>query len=202
MTTITDAATLAAIKTAYDNSDWQNAYKLIYEAITHGGDSTEDTRIPNDGVDEAVAIWINGAIHVNANDSFFGTYIRNYTKEQYKLRSGLVLTDQQTQRVSNDIAKSFVADVLDHHGTIPTLQAIAKYDAGAAASDIFEGAASSTGAKNYSPWAGTVLFTNLGDGEYFSDWIANSGTSTFKVESGTYDLGSGPIKFVASSLLS
>jgi hypothetical protein len=75
---------------------------------------------------------------------------------------------------------------------VPSLQTIGAIDAGAAASLVYRDQASSTVAPNYSPWAGTVLFTNLGDSSFFTSWIldlkSNTALEGRKVESGTYDL--------------
>lgn len=70
---------------------------------------------------------------------------------------------------------------------MPDIHEVGLIDAGAAASEVFTDA-SSTGAPNYSPWAGTTLFSYLGDTSFFTEWVATNDTSPFKIESGTYDL--------------
>ncbi len=189
--TITDQAVLEAIRQAALAGNWQGAYQAVIDQITtkrfgdnNGGAYSQD--VPAAGVDEAVWIWVNGAKNVNSSNGSFATYIREYTKDQYYYRTGNVLVDQQIQRASNNVAANFISQLLygkptgnDPNnfardfakpaisGLLPDLHTIGGLDAGGAASQVFNLDASSTGERNYSPWAGTVLFTNLGDGSFY-----------------------------------
>ncbi|MFZ4703981.1 MAG: hypothetical protein ACOYMG_28385, partial [Candidatus Methylumidiphilus sp.] len=114
--------------------------------------------------------------------------IREYTELQYQLRSGVTMSPSILQIASNEIAANFLTEIVNGGGVLPNLDTVGRVDAASAAANLFNGLASSTHANNYSPWAGTVLFTNLGDAEFFNNWIANDGTSFNKQESGAYDL--------------
>jgi Ca2+-binding RTX toxin-like protein len=105
------------------------------------------------------------------------------------------------QLASDEIARNFILTLfgvtpadgatlteVPAQAALPSLYEIGNIDAAAAASEIFENSTVSSGGRNYSPWAGTVLFTNLGDNSFFKDWVLAQGTSTFKREPGTYDL--------------
>ena len=194
MSQITDQQAIDAIKDAYNAGNWQQAYSLVYDALNALGDTPP-----------AVLVWVGGALKVNSNSGAFASYIRDYTARQYELRTGEALntgTSGPIQVASDKIAQRFVAtlfgklsDPLDDPPaqltgeysalTVPTLHQIGGIDAAAAASEVFK--LPSTG-NNYSPWAGTVLFTNLTDGSFFNDWVLTLGTSGQKKEPGTYDL--------------
>jgi hypothetical protein len=166
---------------------------------------------PTNPDDQAAWIWIGGAKNVNANSGAFASYIRNYTAEQYLLRTGQNIPggvgtdpDGLIQAASDKIAQRFVASLFgkldDPNGnpeavidgeftslTLPDLDTIGRIDAGAAASGIFA-STSPDGMKNYSPWAGTLLFTRLNDPSFFQNWVLTKDANTFKKETGTYDL--------------
>jgi Ca2+-binding RTX toxin-like protein len=200
MTQITDQDTIDAIQAAYNAHDWQKTYQLVDNylvAIMNPLDHTNDER--------AVRVWVEGARDVNGNTGRFASYIRDYTAEQYELRTGEPLDTGNSgpiQVASDKIAQRFIATLFGELAnatddppdqltgtftslTIPSLHTIGLIDAGAAASEVFN--LPSTGS-NYSPWAGTVLFTNLGDNTFFNQWVLSLGTDTFKREPGTYDL--------------
>lgn len=165
-----------------DSTKWADFYGAAYDIITVyteelvPGEPPITHASPIVGVDPAAWLWLRGAINVNSGGGTFGQYIRDYTKLQYKYRSGDELSDQAFQDASNIIARRFADDLVD--GTVgnlqwhfPTLDRIGTHDAGAAAAEVFTGSASSTGAPNPSAWAGTVLFASLGDPSYFTNWI-------------------------------
>ena len=189
---ITDQSVINQIQAAIAANDWQLGYQLVLNEITETIHlETGDVLELKAGVDPAVWTWISGAKNVNADSGAFAGYIRDWTERQYELRSGHGGADIQS--ASNDIAKSFLEDLFKTtdgklSGELPNIERIAVYDAGKTAAGVFHADRSSTGEANYSPWAGTVLFANLGDGEPFAKWINKVGTDGFKQEAGTYDL--------------
>jgi hypothetical protein len=212
VTTITDISTISAIQNAYNNQQWQAAYQLVFDAISteaiiqDPSGATYDQVNPSVGVDPAVWIWIAGAKNVNGNHGAFASYIRDYTAEQYTLRTGQPIPDGLVQSTSNLIAQRFIADLfgaldgptasppLSIAGsfaslTLPTLDQVGGIDAAAAAAGIFNNTTAS-GAPNYSPWAGTLLFTRLNDPVFFRDWVLTIKSNSNKQEDGTYDLAS------------
>ncbi|MGJ8514640.1 hypothetical protein [Carnimonas bestiolae] len=198
---IKDQQKLAAIWAAANAEDWPATYAAAVDALS---DPDHPGR-PAEGVDIAVYTWISGAQGVNSNQGAFAHYIRDQTKLQYQLRTGETPDDweERIQNASDKIAENFAKTLLGvdlvndpdaplpsappTSAVVPSIHDVGLIDAGAAASEVFTDA-SSTGAPNYSPWAGTALFSYLGDTSFFNDWIANSDTNQFKVESGTYDL--------------
>ncbi len=166
------------------STPWSTVYDQILSYITTtetNPASGETSVVLLPGVDEAVAIWVTGAEQVNADQGPFAEYIRQYTALQYSIRnpSAPPLPDGQIQAASNTIADRFVGDILNTH-LLPDLDQTGRIDAAPAAALIFGG--------NFSPWAGTVLFTNLGDGTFFNDWVLQLGINDHKQEPGTYDL--------------
>lgn len=212
MTTITDQQQIDAIQSAYNSQNWQLAYKLVFDAITTMTTVQDSISLnPSPGVDPAVWLWISGARNVNSDNGAFANYIRDYTAEQYLLRTGQSVPGGTTtspsaliQVTSNIISKRFIADLFGllpgpeatppdqitgsfTSLTLPDLNRVGAIDAGAAASTIFNGT-TADGSNNYSPWAGTVLFTQLGENSFFKDWVLTTGTNDHKQELGTYDL--------------
>src|SRR5258708_26110769 len=121
MTTITDQATINAIQAAYNaasiSGNWQTAYQLVFDAITtetfiqDPSGATFDQVNPSAGVDPAVWIWVAGAQKVNSNTGPFAQYIRNYTAEQYLLRTGTQIGPNDIQEASTSIAKRLSAAI-------------------------------------------------------------------------------------------
>jgi len=210
MTTITDPTAIAAVRSAYDQHNWQAAYKAVLNAITTITLVPDGSGLliqgPASGVDPAVWTWIAGAVNVNGNSGAFASYIRDYTAEQYLVRTGIALDTGTTgpiQVASDKICQRFILDLFGQlsdpnqqnlpatipDGTydslmLPDLREIGAIDAGAAASEIFE-----LPTNDYSPWAGTVLFAQIGEDSFFKDWILTTDkVSGFKIEPGTYDL--------------
>ncbi|WP_354135997.1 hypothetical protein [Bradyrhizobium sp. LB11.1] len=163
---------------------------------------------PSSGVDPAVWLWVSGARYVNSATGAFANYIRQYTAEQYFLRTGEALDistnpSGELQKASNLIAQRFILtlfgvplppnptnplppilDLSPGSLVLPDLHQVGLVDAGAAAAAVFPDV-------NYSPWAGTVLFSQLGDNSFFKDWVLTTdATNGYKKEAGTYDLAS------------
>ena len=193
---ILDSQTRSKILADRDGQNWRAAYADVYQAITQITYDAEQNpyESPVDGVDEAVWLWVKGGAAVNANSGAFASYIRNYTARQYQLRTGNVLDNGQPagtdtiQTASDAIIQNFLGTLIEtNNWEIPTLHIVGLDDAAAAASGVFK-IATTSGQANSSPWAGTVLFTDLGDDSFFKDWILTNSTSGFKQEPGTYDL--------------
>jgi hypothetical protein len=172
---------------ATSNKSYQPVYQYIYDQITYNG-------APATGVDKSVWLWVKGALGVNSNDGgYFSDYIRDWTAAEYQLQNGRAIPASgagSIQDASNDIAARFANDILntfnDNPGhDLPSLSRTGVHDAGSVASKIF--------GNNYSPWAGTILFTYLGEGSYVRNGLLNVGTTTvngilYKAIPGTYDL--------------
>lgn len=204
---------LDAVKRHYQNgsSDWSDVYQTIIDNISSAN------------VDPAVLIWIAGAKNVNTNNGAFAQYIRQYTANQYQYRTGNTLSDATLQKASDTIAARFSYQLLFNSVppevvgfdsffdsstggaarpldlTVPNLHSVGAIDASAAASKIFlpngngDPSPTSTGKANSSPWAGTVLFTQLGDSSFLENWMLqpdgnHSWEGGVKIEPGAYDL--------------
>lgn len=198
---ITDQEKLQVIWDAAKAGDWPAVYAASVDALT----APNHTNEPIEGVDIAVYTWLRGAYNVNSNQGAFAHYIRDQTKLQYELRTEHIPDDWEAriQNASDKIAENFaktlfgvdlssdpnapLPDTLPLSAKVPNIHEVGLIDAGSAASEVFTDA-SSTGASNYSPWAGTTMFSFLGDTSFFTEWVTTNDTSSFKVESGTYDL--------------
>ncbi len=191
-------------------------YQYIFEQISDvdsNGNYIPKSTLTSE--EQSAWLWVEGAIGVNSNDGeFFSDFIRDYTAEQYQIRYGQTLGDNDNdtiddlQDASNDIAIAFAEDILNisQNGTInqnhelPPLSRIGEHDAGAVAATVFNGTDHGlTYSENYSGWAGTLLFPYLGNGAIGSETIEDSFTHQWllidddpnddrKALSGTYDL--------------
>jgi Ca2+-binding RTX toxin-like protein len=212
--TITNTATINALRDAYNARNWQQAYTLVLDALAAAtapievpvtdpltGVQTGTTiqYVPDPSIPANVTTWIAGALKVNANSGAFAGFIRDYTSQQAFLREGVPLDPQKLQDTSNLIAQRFIATLFNpalqvtddppqslgvNTGLggliVPSLEAVGRIDASAAASVAL--------GKNFSPWAGTTLFASLGEGKFFREWVLKLGTDDFKREPGAYDL--------------
>ncbi len=193
------SAALASPGTVTYPDSYYNVYSTIFDMISDIGPGSEKIPASTLTADEInVWLWLRGAMQVNANDgSYFSDFIREYTAEQYHLRTGETLDEEDIQTASNNIAKAFAEDILniftppvdDPSATdpnpnptyeLPSILETGQFDAGAIAAGIFD--------NNYSPWAGTILFPMLGVRELTEDWLLNNNTTDQKKEPGTYDL--------------
>jgi hypothetical protein len=85
------------MKSSLNEADRGKGYAAVIEAMTEtvvsphpnpaGGDPIEFKR-KKANVDDAVYVWAKGAKKVNDGTGAFAKLIRDYTEEQYKLRTG------------------------------------------------------------------------------------------------------------------
>ncbi len=196
----------ARLTTAKANQKYGPVYDYIFQSITDDI-GTDDERPKTDAisgrVNKSVWLWVRGAKGVNADSSdFFSQFIRDYTKEQHRMRFGRILEDALLQVASNQICDRFATDIIAL-GTLPSLARTGGNDAGAIAAQIFDGQRHGLHFKeDYAPWAGTILFPFLGNGgvasetredSFLSQWVLQPGTVSdsgisYKSLPGTYDL--------------
>jgi Ca2+-binding RTX toxin-like protein len=197
-TQITQLRSLISTASAADQSQsgvWRPVYEALYSFITVPGGS----EAPVSGVDQNVWLWVRGARYVNSNDGPFASLIRQYTDIQYKLRYGDTLDAAQLNRASNAIAAGFITDWIPanpaQQGTavVPDISRTGAFDAGPIAAQVFNRDNAAIG--DSAPWAGTLFFTQLGDPEFFQNWILKALTDPTKpavegktIEKGSYDL--------------
>lgn len=169
-----------AAKADTEVGKFRDVYDLIYNIVTDSGFFYNS---PEEGLEENVWTWIGGARAVNSGEGYFAHFIREYTRSQYEQRYRLTITDEDLNVASNTIARNFISDVLQ--GTTPTIEELGLIDAAPIAGDIFNQVYD----KNFTPWAGTLLFPFLGIDSYFRDWLLTEDTiAEFKPLAGTYDL--------------
>lgn len=147
-------------------------------------------------VDLAVYLWLAGAPRVNRSDGLFGEFIQEYTMIQYGFRSIGNDAAERAQTASNFIAFQAINDLAQNEN-LPDIIGLGIFDAGSAASEVFNG--------DYAPRAGTLLFPFLGADRYFQNWLlpedGDGNVSTgqvsgsaggenliFKIKPGSYDL--------------
>lgn len=145
-----------------------------------------------------VRSWIAGASSVNSPGiAPFGDFVRQFTLDHVEIRTGAALLQGQFNFSSNQIALSLLNTIITGSGStpfsLPDIEGLGAIDAGSGAQLIF--------GSNYSPWAGTVLFANLGTVSFLRDWLIptefdetvtgsvnGASNQTFKAIPGAYDL--------------
>lgn len=132
---------------------WTGAYSYLVNLI-HAQ--------PNSGADSKSVAWLKGAVYVNGDNGAAAEFIRQYTRQQYRIRYGQELSDAQLQTASNSIAEAVFASLYDsvtdlgnglYSLDVPAIAVIAEKDAGRIAAEIFSG--------NRQGWAGDPLFVSL-----------------------------------------
>lgn len=110
-------------------------------------------------------LWLRGATEANAGRGSFSTLIRAYTESQMRLR-GLVPTDIELQRASNEVAENFIEDLLGEvpgstRGLVPSIERIAERDALGVGNTLFSADTEDTSYLKNSAWSGTLFFSLL-----------------------------------------
>jgi trimeric autotransporter adhesin len=110
-------------------------------------------------------LWLRGATEANADRGPFSALIRGYTESQAGLR-GLTSTQVDLQRVSDQIAENFIAELLGEvdnsvKGVLPSIDRIAERDATGVRAILFSGNRTDTSYTSNSAWSGTLLFSLL-----------------------------------------
>lgn len=116
------------------------------------------------GVDAAVTLWLRGAAEVNSGVGSQSDFIRAYNKAQSEARSGVAVTDDTMDQVSDNLAIRVLKEINDNNGSVPDLYTLATSDASEAAKLLF-------GGTDLSGWAGNPLFIALGHDDAFRSEI-------------------------------
>ena len=133
-----DSSQRAALQALVDAGQWFNAYSFVLQMIS---DQTPGVERPAAGVPMAEWLWVRGAQLVNSNSGPLANFIREYTKEQYEIRTGETLTDGRVQDASDEVARNFFNDVLGKRSDNPgvfglrDIGTIGRADAAGAASE-------------------------------------------------------------------
>ncbi len=183
------AASITGTKGAY-----ASAYELVFDMITNTDENGKQT--PKAGVDPASWVFLRGVPEVNrgikadGSVSDYSNFIREYSKAQYISRFGKgVLNDEaldsKVQVASDAIAESILENILNINPSpgnenpnhfLPTVNVIAKYDAQAAATVLFD----PTGNEHQiSGWAGNPLFIALGYEDVYRENILESDNNAY-----------------------
>ena len=165
-----------AILARHDQNDaekglWAPLYEELYALVT----DFDGINGPKPGVDYQSWLWLRGARYVNRGEGPFAALIRDYTIIQHQQRYGYPASDDEMNRASNEIAKNFLGQWLGYDplfpgGTVPTIGQTGLFDAGPAASEVFN----KEGGGDPAGWAGTLLFGNLGDRSFWDGLILTS----------------------------
>ena len=83
-------------------------------------------------------IWFAGARKINAGEGAYSDFIRAYTSEQYRLRTGETLSPTLLQESSDRIAEAVINDIITN-GELPTINVLGQKDASQTAADVFNG---------------------------------------------------------------
>jgi Ca2+-binding RTX toxin-like protein len=146
-------------------------YYLAYEYLAEVQvNSSTGTLKP--GSNDSVYLWLNAAADVNQGVGEYSTFIREYTKQQYLLRTGNPIPDVQEQ--SNGIAEAVINDVLTN-GRLPDLESLGFSDAGGVVGSLYGNVS------DFSSWSGALLFVPLGSSRFYTEHILDE-------LNGTYDL--------------
>jgi hypothetical protein len=154
----------------FTSAQAQQAYKLLFQWTSNAAGTA-----PASGMDLAVWTWIKGAKDINAGVGKFSVFIREYTAQQYKTRTGITLAAGKPQEASNAIATAVVQGILSGNGLIPDLKNIGQYDANPSTRVILP--------NQPALWSGNLLFILLGDSSHFTNNLLKKTTKP-----DTYDL--------------
>ncbi len=184
---ILSTSQIADLNTAYDDAIaldqndsgvWRDVYDLLYSYLTTTtlGVDAPRTDVP---VDPQTWLWLKGARFVNSGEGAFADLIREYTINQYRLRYREPPSQDQMNKASNSIAQNFIGQWLGKDAilgaTQPTITQAGLYDAGSAASVVFQykpNQIAETGdGAHAGGWAGTILFPNLGGSDFYRNLI-------------------------------
>lgn len=198
---ILSTSQIADLNTAYDDAialdqndsgAWRDVYDLLYSYLTTTtlGVDAPRTDVP---VDPQTWLWLKGARFVNSGEGAFADLIREYTINQYRLRYGEPPSQEQMNKASNSIAQNFIGQWLGKDAilgaTQPTITQAGLYDAGSAASVVFQykpNQIAETGdGAHAGGWAGTILFPNLGGSDFYRNLIIDGLEGPSSV--GSYD---------------
>jgi RTX calcium-binding nonapeptide repeat (4 copies) len=156
-------------------ADFVNNYYLAYAFLRDAQTESGGVSTPKPDVDASAWLWFRGATQINQGIGASSTFIGEYTKEQYRLRTGGTATDDLIQQASNDIATAVIADVLSHNGTIPTITELGQRDAGGVVGLLYGDVS------DFASWSGAPLFLFFGVADFFNAHIIDQ-------KNGTYDL--------------
>jgi Ca2+-binding RTX toxin-like protein len=154
---------------------WAPVYQQLFAYLNE----LEGSALEN--LDEQTYLWLAGARFINASEGPFGDLIRDYTIIQHRLRYGIDPTDAEMDGASNGIARAFLGQWLGYApdgqsasptgGSQPTIYEAGVFDAGPAASQVFNKGPEGQDAAG---WAGTLLFANLGAPEFWQNLVLRS----------------------------
>jgi hypothetical protein len=122
---------------------------------------------PKLGVDRSIWLWLQGARTVNLGTGYSSTFIRTYTAEQYRLRTGKILDPVLLQKSSDAIAQLVTRRIVNSNGVLPTLLNIAADDSQGVSQTLNIPLAA---------WSGNILFLALGDATGFRANLLNNAT--------------------------
>ncbi|WP_281383142.1 calcium-binding protein, partial [Aureimonas pseudogalii] len=147
----------------WDGSGYRGNYYKLYDYMALI--QTNSSGQLEQGVDRGSYAWLNGASKVNKGDGSYGDFIRAWTAEQYKIRTGDYMSPSNgaLQNASNAIALNVTNQALS--GIFPDLQTIGANDAGGVIGAIF------ADKSDFAPWSGTILFLGLGNSDFYAKYI-------------------------------
>lgn len=161
---------LSQLQTLRTAGLYADAYAFIVDTITDLLTSPDGVIIAVPAVDVPSNVWqwFQGAEQVNRGTGPFSDYIREYTAEQYRIRTGTEPASGFLQHASDEIAKLVIDDILSD-GVLPSLAQIGSADAAKSTESFPNG--------DPAAWSGNLLFLALGDGTFFQRYLLHGSGS-------------------------
>ena len=169
-----NAEQLADLANLRASGNYADAYAYVSNAITTVTTNVDGEVIvmPSMGVPANVWQWFQGAEQVNRGTGPFSDFIREYTEEQYRIRTGAEPASNFTQNGSNAIAFEVIGDILNN-GVLPTLAQIGQRDATKSV-EAFPNA-------DAAAWSGNILFVPLGDRSFLDQYLLSNAADPYNL---------------------
>jgi len=127
-------------------------------------------------------LWLDVAIGANAGAGMHSAFIRAFTKEQYLLRTGNILSEEDLQLSSSAVARNLANSLLGEKSsiipawTLPRIDQIASVDAEAIGETLYQPVVdeNDTALTRNAGWSGTLGFNLLGGNPPFETWRLTS----------------------------
>jgi hypothetical protein len=99
----------------YPARPYSGAYDYVLHLISANGDPAQG---PAAGVKSGIWNWFRGATQFNRGQGVFSTFIREYTAEQVRVRTGSSVSVEDMNRASDEIGKRVIASITTVNGLI------------------------------------------------------------------------------------
>jgi hypothetical protein len=175
---------------------YSGVYTYVLHLISINGDAAQG---PLAGVEPGIWNWFRGAALINRGEGVFSAFIREYTAEQSRIRTGDGVSVADMNKASDEIGRLVVRDINEAKGLIE-LSTIGNNDSAGMLKVINQ--------VTPAGWSGNLLFPLLGEEGFFEKNItkndpSNSYNFFAMMRSATYALSrvlGGPVHDITEGL--